>query len=143
MCALTTDVLCGFPGETEEEAQQTEDFIREIGFARIHVFPYSRREGTKADRMPGQLPRKLKSERANRLIVIGHETAAAYMTAWQGKTVRVLLEDVEDGLFAGYTPEYIRVVVEGSENRTSGEEVSVLLQSVADDTHMRGVIVEE
>ncbi len=109
--ALTTDVLTGFPGETEEEFEETCAFIRRIGFARIHVFPYSRREGTPAAVMPGQLSTAEKERRARVLIAIGEETARAYRESWLGLTAQVLLEERCEGGYLGYTPEYIQVLL--------------------------------
>ncbi len=113
--AFTTDVLTGFPGETEEEFQQTCDFIRRVGYARIHVFPYSQREGTKAAVMPGQLPNAEKDRRARELIAIGEETSRAYREQWLGRNTFVLLEEQVEGLWTGYTPEYIHVTLEPRE----------------------------
>lgn len=102
---ITTDVIAGFPGETEQEHCETEAFIKEIGFSRLHVFPYSRRPGTKADAMPGQLSMKEKETRARRLIMIGTTLEEAFIDTQLGSEVQVLAE--EDG--AGYTGNYIRV----------------------------------
>lgn len=106
-CALTTDVITGFPGETEEEFAETVAFCREIGFARMHVFPYSARQGTPAAQMSGQVPKSMREERARRLIAVGNELAARYRTAQIGKTVEVLAEENEDGLTRGYTAQYV------------------------------------
>ena len=109
--AFTTDVLTGFPGETEEEYQETRDMIRWVGYAKIHVFPYSQREGTPAATMPGQLSTAEKERRARELIALGEETARAYRESWLGLTAPVLLEErTEDG-WVGYTPEYIQVTL--------------------------------
>ena len=109
-CGVTTDVLTGFPGETEEEALETERFVEEIAFSRIHVFPYSRREGTLADRMPGQVPEAVKRERARRLIAIGNKLETAFVSGLVGSEEEVLFETVsEDGLCEGYTGNYVRV----------------------------------
>lgn len=112
-CALTTDVLTGFPGETDEEARQTLAFVEEIGFARIHVFPYSRRAGTLADRMPDQVPQKIKHERAAELIDLGNKLEEKYAKEMIGTVEDVLFETEEDGLCEGYTPRYVRVRADG------------------------------
>jgi hypothetical protein len=96
---------------TEEELQQTAAVIREVGFAKIHVFPYSQREGTKAAVMPGQLPKAEKERRARLLIAIGEETAAAYQQQWLGRESTVLLEEKHGDVWLGYTPEYIPVTL--------------------------------
>ena len=102
---ITTDVIAGFPGETEEEHCETEAFIKDIGFSRLHVFPYSRRPGTKADAMSGQLSMKEKEARAHRLIRIGESLEESFIDSQLGCTVQVLAE--EDG--TGYSGNYIRV----------------------------------
>jgi len=109
-CAITTDVITGFPGETEEEYLETENFVKRIGFARIHVFPYSRREGTVADRMPGQLTDTVKQARAKRLIEVGNKLEEEYVQSVVGQEQEVLFETQgEDGLSTGYTRCYVRV----------------------------------
>ena len=117
--AVTTDIIAGFVGETEEEHRETMRFVEEIGFARIHVFPYSRRKGTKADAMDGHLPRALKEARTRELIALGERLEAAFIDVQLGKTVDVIMED--DG--TGYTGNYIRVRCEGA----CGETVRVKL----------------
>lgn len=117
--AITTDVIAGFVGETEEEHRETMRFVEEIGFARIHVFPYSRRKGTKADAMEGHLPRALKEARTRELIALGERLEEAFIDKQLGKTVDVIMED--DG--TGYTGNYIRVRCEGA----CGETVRVTL----------------
>lgn len=103
--AITTDLIAGFVGETETEHEQTKAFLREIGFSRIHVFPYSKRKGTKAAAMPGHLSKAVKDARAKELIAIGNELEQAFVADMIGKTVQVLMED--DG--TGYTGNYVRV----------------------------------
>ena len=112
-CAITTDVLTGFPGETEEEAQETLAFVEKAAFARIHVFPYSRRAGTVADRMPDQVPQNIKHERAGKLIELGNKLEAAYAKELVGSKQQVLFEVSADGNMAeGYTMQYVRVRAE-------------------------------
>ncbi len=137
MAAFTTDVLTCFPGETEEEYQQTRQTIRDVGFAKIHVFPYSQREGTKAAVMPNQLPKAVKEQRTRELIALGEETAAAYQQQWLGKTAQVLLEERISDLWHGYTPEYIPVTVADCPLCAQGRTVTVkLTESTAEG--MRG-----
>ncbi len=113
--AITTDVIAGFPGETEEEFEQTMDFVREIGFYEMHVFKYSRRKGTVADRMEQQIPEEVKTRRSKALIALGEEMSAHYRKRFLGSEGRVLLEEpVEiqgETYMTGYLPEYIRVAV--------------------------------
>ncbi len=109
-CALTTDVLCGFPGETDEEAAETLRFVERVAFARIHVFPYSRRSGTLADRMPNQVPQAVKNSRARELIALGNKLEASYAKELIGQDAEVLFEQpAGDGLCEGYTRTYVRV----------------------------------
>ena len=108
-CAITTDVLTGFPGETEEEAQETLEFVEKAQFARIHVFPYSRRAGTVADRMPDQVPQNIKHERAGKLIELGNKLEADYAKELVGSKQQVLFEVGSEGMAEGYTMQYVRV----------------------------------
>lgn len=111
--ALTTDVLTGFPGETDAEASETLAFLSQMAFARIHVFPYSRREGTRAAAMHGQIPKAVKAERAAALLALGEKLERAYLHTWIGETAEVLFEESAPEGAAGYTPEYVRVVANG------------------------------
>lgn len=109
-CALTTDVIAGFPGETEEEFAETAAFVERCRFARIHVFPYSRRSGTVADRMDGQLSENCKHERAQKLIAIGNKLEENYVLSMVDTVRDVLFEQpAGEGLAEGYTGEYVRV----------------------------------
>jgi len=126
-CALTTDVLTGFPGETEEEAAQTLAFCSRVGFARMHVFPFSAREGTEAARMPDQLPRGVKNARAQALIALGEELADAYRHTLVGTVQEVLFETEEQQGAAGYTPQYVETYAPGA---VSGQIARVYLERV-------------
>ena len=117
--AITTDVIAGFVGETEAEHEETMRFVETIGFSRIHVFPYSRRRGTKADAMEGHLPRAVKEARTRELIALGERLEEAFVERQIGKTVEVVMED--DG--TGYTRNYVRVRA----NAACGETVFVKL----------------
>ena len=110
-CAITTDVICGFAGETEQDFEETTEFCKEIGFARMHVFPYSEREGTPAVQFDGVVPVAEREERARRLIAVGKELENAYVRSLVGKTVEVMIEEEE----TGYCREYIRVRVPDSQ----------------------------
>ena len=137
-CAVTTDVLTGFPGETDEEAGETLAFVREIGFARIHVFPYSRRAGTLADRMSGQISQEIKHERASRLIELGNKLEADYAKGMVGTVRQVLFEEGEEGNCEGYTPEYVRVRANG----TPGRMMPVLITQTQNSLAL-GRVLEE
>ena len=113
-CALTTDVLVGFPGETEEEFLETLAFCETVGFAKMHIFPFSRRAGTAADRMPGQLDRKTKMARAKVMAVLDERMNTAFLTSMVGSTQPVLFEtEDEEGLSQGNTPNAMTVKVQG------------------------------
>ena len=139
--AFTTDILTGFPGETEEEFEETRQMIREIGFARIHVFPFSPREGTKAASMPGQLSRGEKERRARLLIQDGKAAAETYMRDQIGQITVVLPEEQRDGIFRGYTPEYIAVYLKDARVE-SGKPVRVRLTGLFEDG-MQGTLVAD
>ena len=118
--AITTDVIAGFQGETQEEHQSTLDFLRQIGFAKIHVFPFSKREGTAAAKMPGDVPGPEKKRRAAKIAALAHEMQQEYLARFVGKEQEVLLEERDDsGKMLGYTTRYQRVAIEegGKENR--------------------------
>ena len=136
--AFTTDVIVGFPGETEEEFRQTLDFCEKVGFAKIHVFPYSKREGTPAAEMPDQVAENEKEKRVHRLMALEKQLATAYRESLLGETRPVLLEEpLPDGRMGGYTPEYVQVAVSGGE---SGQLVSVLLTGLTEEG-MKGSMV--
>ena len=132
-CAITTDVIAGFPGETEQEHEQTKEFVRSIGFSRIHVFPYSRREGTPAYSMPNQIPNAEKTRRAAELIKIGEELETRYLEEFVGTVQEVLLEEQENGLMSGYTGTYARVGVDGADKSMAGRIVNVLIKEAHGD----------
>ena len=113
-CQLTTDVMTGFPGETEEEFAQTMQTCREAGFSRMHVFPYSERAGTKAAEMDGSVPRAVREERARRLIALGREMERKALLARVGREDEVLIEETDaQGRGMGYTRGYLRAHVPG------------------------------
>lgn len=104
-CSLTTDLIVGFPGETEEEFAQTLQFLEDCAFAAVHVFPYSAREGTAAARLPEQLPAERKQARAARAKALAASLGERYRERFLGRTVSVLLEHPADGgLWSGHTP---------------------------------------
>jgi threonylcarbamoyladenosine tRNA methylthiotransferase MtaB len=123
--SLTTDVMVGFPGETDEQFERTVQFVREVGFSRLHVFPYSPRPGTPAMQRSDQLPAPVKRERAQRLIAIGAELAQQAALAWVGREVGVLFEERKAGRLTGLTRQYLRVWCDGPEERV-GRIVSVI-----------------
>ena len=115
-CTLTTDVMTGFPGETEADHEESLNFVRKIGFEKLHVFPYSVREGTKAAKMPAQLTRHVKSERAKDMICLGENIRKEFFESQKGKKAEGLFENKKDGVFIGHTKNYIPVKVKTDEN---------------------------
>ena len=113
-CALTTDLITGFPGETEEEFAETMAFIRKCGFAAMHVFPYSRRPGTVADKLPGQLTHAVKNARAHEAHGAALEMQRDYLAGCVGSVQSVLFETESDGYSFGHAPNYTEVRVEGT-----------------------------
>ncbi len=107
--ALTTDLIAGFPEETEEEFAKTLDFIRKCGFARMHIFPYSVRPGTPAAKM-AQVPKAVKAERARRASAAAEEMRASYLRGCVGETYSVLFEQPKGGRFSGHAPNYMEVL---------------------------------
>ena len=110
--AITTDLIVGFPGETEEEFQQTLDFIQKCAFSAMHIFPYSKRPGTPAAKLPGQVLNAVKEERAHRAAQIARTMQDAYLDRWVGETVPVLFEEEREGLWRGHTTRYCEVEVQ-------------------------------
>ena len=106
-------MIVAFPGETEEEFAQSLAFIRKCNFADMHIFPYSRRPGTPADKMPGQLNNDTKEDRSRRAIRVAEEMSQAYRQNLIGTTVEVLFEEPSGPYFSGHTPNYVKVYVEG------------------------------
>lgn len=136
--AITTDVITGFPGETEEEFAATEQFLREIGFYEMHVFKYSVRKGTRAEAMPRQIPEPVKAERSARLIALGEEMSTQFRRHYIGSRQEVLLEEKReingDAYFTGYTKEYVKVAVpaqgQASNKLVSGKITGMLTEDI-------------
>ena len=118
--ALTTDVIVGFPQETEEEFEITYEFLKKICFYETHIFKYSKREGTKAAVMQGQIPEQIKAKRSARLIELGEKNRRAYEESFLGKTVEVLEEEKSDvngkEMWTGHTKEYMKIALESEKN---------------------------
>ena len=110
--AVTTDLMVGFPGESEADFVETLNFLKAVGFSRVHIFPYSLREGTKAAQLKGHLPRRVKEERVKRAEVTARELAKAYRSLFLNQVVEVLLEETKRaGYVEGFSREYLRVQV--------------------------------
>ncbi len=121
--SFTTDVIVGFPGETEEEFEQTKEFVRKVGFSHIHVFKYSKRAGTKAADMPDQLPEESKSRRSDELIAISNLMAAEYRKLFVGRIEKILFEETEEihgeHYQIGHNERYLKLAVPGDKERSN------------------------
>ncbi len=112
--AITTDIIVGFPGETDEEFEESLAVCRDIGFARIHVFPYSPRPGTAAVAMDGQVAEEVKRERSRAMMELGRESARRFHAAFLGQEMDVLFEQASGGVWDGHTGNYIKVYVKSA-----------------------------
>ena len=116
---LTTDIIVGFPGETQELFDETVEFAKKCGFSFIHIFPYSKRKGTPAAVMAGQIEKTVKKERVTRLESVMKDIRSDILAEFIGRHTKVLLETQTEGYIDGYTPEYIKVKIPHSENQGS------------------------
>lgn len=118
--AITTDVIAGFPGETEEEFEQTKAYLEHIHFYEMHIFKYSKRKGTRAAVMPDQIDEQIKAARSEKLIALGHDMSKEFRKFYIGKNEEVLFEEKavigDKEYFVGYTKEYVKVAKETAEN---------------------------
>ena len=112
-CAITTDMIVAFPGETEEEFQESLAFIQKCGFSDMHIFPYSRRPGTPADKMPGQHSNGVKEQRSREAIAAAEKMSLDYRNRLIGSTLQVLFEEPEGVYFTGHAPNYVKVYATG------------------------------
>ncbi len=124
-CAVTTDMIVAFPGETEAEFQESLAFIRRCGFADMHIFPYSRRPGTPADKMPGQHDNAVKEDRSRRAIAAADEMSRQYRQSLIGTVQSVLFEEPAGAGFTGHAPNYVRVYARGENLHNRIREVTV------------------
>ncbi len=125
-CAVTTDMIVAFPGETEEEFTESLAFIRKCAFADMHIFPYSRRPGTPADKMPGQHNNATKEARSRAAIALAEEMSKAYREGFVGRTLEVLFEEREGEFYTGHAPNYIKVYARGENLHNEIRTVTVL-----------------
>lgn len=124
-CAITTDMIVGFPGETEEEFEESLSFIRQCRFADMHIFPYSRRPGTPAAAMPGQLPNAVKEERSRRAIAVAQEMSETYRRSLTGTVQAVLVEGMEGEHSVGHAMNYVKIYIPGAYPRNEIQTVAV------------------
>ena len=135
--ALTTDVITGFPGETEEEFEESRSFVDSIHFYETHIFPYSKREGTKAAGMPDQLTEQVKKERSRILIALGKEHQREYMEQFLGQEKEVLFEEQQtvegQEYWTGHTMEYLKIAVISEENLENKRVMVQLREMIGQD----------
>ncbi len=136
---LTTDVIVGFPGETDEEFSKTYKFLEEIKFYKMHIFKYSPRKGTKAAVMPNQISGDIKEERSRKLIELSDKNEIEYNESYIGKNVEVLFEEEKDGIFKGHTQNYIMVYCELNKN-LENQVISVRCEK-AEQEHILGMAI--
>jgi threonylcarbamoyladenosine tRNA methylthiotransferase MtaB len=136
---LTTDIIVGFPGETEKDFQESCDVIQEIGFSHIHTFKYSKRKGTRAERMPDQVPEKVKTERSEIIRVLGEENKRRYRSLLIGKKQEVLIEKVNEDLCRGYGELFVPIEFK-SDNPARNQIQKVKITGIAEgeDPHLTG-----
>lgn len=130
-CTLTTDIMVGFPQESDEDFEVTKQFAQKVGFEKIHIFPYSRRSGTVADKMDGQIEKTVKHQRVNELSKVADKIRNEFLEKQIGETLSVLIESrQDDNMYLGYTANYTPVKCE---NGVVGEIKEVKIISVEDD----------
>lgn len=139
--SITTDIIAGFPGETEEEFNCTYEFLKEIKLSKMHIFKYSPRKGTKAAEMKNQVDGNVKDERSSKLIELDKIQEKEFMSRFMGETMEVLYEQRYNGSedsYEGYTPNYVKVIAKSNE-KIEGKIVKTKLIEVKDE-HIEGII---
>ena len=139
---LTTDVIVGFPGETDEEFSKTYKFLKEIKFYKMHIFKYSPRKGTKAAVMPNQISGDIKEKRSRKLIELSDKNEIEYNESYIGKNVEVLFEEEKDGIFKGHTQNYIMVYCELNKN-LENQVISVRCEKAEQEHILGNFIVQQ
>ena len=138
--AITTDVIVGFPGETEEEFATTKQYVADIGFYEMHIFKYSKRKGTKAAVMPDQVNEQVKTKRSDILLACEEQMSKIYRDGYVGREVEVLFETPWEWegkpYYTGYTREYIRVAYPTTENLSNQIKMGVLGEEIADNIYL-------
>ena len=140
--ALTTDIIVGFPGETDDEFNTTYEFLKEIAFYKMHIFKYSQRKGTKAAVMPNQISGDIKEERSRKLIELSDKNEIEYNESYIGKNVEVLFEEEKDGIFKGHTQNYIMVYCELNKN-LENQVISVRCEKAEQEHILGNFIVQQ
>ena len=138
--SITTDIITGFPGETDELFEKAYEFIKKIKFTKLHVFPYSRRKGTKADLMLNQIDERIKKERVNKLINLSNQLECKYLEKFIDKIVEVLIETNSDNISSGHTGNYLMVKI--NKNIKSNSLVKVKINKLVEN-YLEGELYEE
>ena len=136
---LTTDIIVGFPGETDEEFEKTYEFLRKIKFYKMHIFKYSIRQGTEASKMPNQILPEIKDKRSKKLLELSDKQEKEYLNSYIGKTVEVLFEEREKEYYKGHTANYLVVKVKTNED-LNNKLINVKLISV-DNLELVGNVI--
>lgn len=131
--------MSGFPGETEEEFEKTYKLLEQIKLYKIHVFPYSKREGTKAAEFPDQVLQNIKEERSKKVIELSDRLGKEYRKSYIGKTIKVLVEEKETKDYKGHTSNYIYVKIENAKRDIRNRIVEVKIKSIDTDMLARGI----
>ena len=138
--AITTDVIVGFPGETEEEFKITEEYLKKIHFYEMHIFKYSVREGTKAAVMPDQVPEQKKTERSNILLSLEKKMSEEFREYYVGKQVTALMEEAYEfegeTYFTGYTKEYVKIAVKSAADLSNQFVKGTIRGRLTDDIYL-------
>ena len=138
--AFTCDIIVGFPGETDEEFNNTIEGAKRIGFYEVHAFKYSKRKWTVAAKMENQVDGNIAQKRSEKLILLANEMKKEYMNSQIGKEMKILIEEQNGEVAQGYTPNYIMVKVQSDKN-IIGQEICVRLDKINDDETMSGTII--
>ena len=137
--SITTDVIVGFPGETEEEFNKTYSFLKDIKLSKMHIFKYSERKGTKAALLDGKVDPNIKEERSKALIDLDKKNEVEFMRKFINEKMKVLFEEEKEGIFVGYTENYIKVTVKSDKDLT-GKILQCTLKNVCED-HIEGELI--
>lgn len=141
---FTTDIIVGFPGETEEEFQETMAAVREFNFSHVHTFKYSVRKGTRAERLENHVPEKVKNERSLKVRELSEENKAAYLNSFLGKTEEVLIEKITQGIASGYGQHYIpvRFKANGAQKNTVCSVKLTELRGTGENMYLLGELID-
>ena len=134
---LTTDVIVGFPGESEQDFQESLRFCQEVGFSKIHVFPFSPRTKTTAASMPNQVDNKVKKERVHKLIDITKKLEESYYNKFKNQEVNVLIEEIDNNQSIGHTENFIKVVI--NDKLTPNENYKCLITNIYPE-YVEGIV---